>query len=298
MRWKTGRRSRNIEDRRGAKSSFPGFPRGGSRRNLKRGGGLSGGVILIIIVIGLLTGQNPLQMLGMIAGNGGGSSYPVAESQGVPLNPSANDEQADFVSAVLADTEDAWQALFSQAGSNYQAPQLVLYNDVTRTACGMGQAASGPFYCPADSKVYLDLGFFNELKKLGAPGDFAIAYVIAHEIGHHIQNLVGTSTKVFQQRQRSSKKEANALSVLQELQADCYAGIWAHHAQKDRNILEPGDIEEGLTAAASVGDDRLQRQAGRAVQPEAFTHGSSKQRMKWFRVGFDYGSVDKCNTFK
>ncbi|MCL4170257.1 UNVERIFIED_CONTAM: hypothetical protein GTU68_011798, partial [Idotea baltica] len=193
MRWKKGRRSRNIEDRRGAKSSFPGFPRGESRRGLKRGGGLSGGVILIIIVIGLLTGQNPLQML--------------AESQGVPLNPSANDEQADFVSAVLADTEDAWQALFSQAGSNYQAPQLVLYNDVTRTACGMGQAASGPFYCPADSKVYLDLGFFNELKKLGAPGDFAIAYVIAHEIGHHIQNIVGTSTKVFQQRQRSSKKE-------------------------------------------------------------------------------------------
>lgn len=167
MRWKTGRRSRNIEDRRGAKSSFPGFPSARGRRGLKRGGGLSGGVILIIIVIGLLTGQNPLQMLGMIAG-GGGSSYPVAESQGVPLNPSANDEQADFVSAVLADTEDAWQALFSQAGSNYQAPQLVLYNNVTKTACGLGQSASGPFYCPADSKVYLDLGFFNEFKKHGA----------------------------------------------------------------------------------------------------------------------------------
>tara|TARA_R110002096_G_scaffold75662_7_gene178679 strand:- start:1420 stop:2232 length:813 start_codon:yes stop_codon:yes gene_type:complete len=268
----------------------------GGRRGLKRGGGLSGGVILIIIVIGLITGQNPLQMLGMIAGNGGGSSY-TTESQGVPLNPSADDEQADFVSAVLADTEDAWQVLFSQAGSDYRAPQLVLYNDVTQTACGVGQATSGPFYCPADSKVYLDLAFFNELKRLGAPGDFAIAYVIAHEIGHHIQNLVGTSARVFQQRQRSSKKEANALSVLQELQADCYAGIWAHHAQRDRNILEPGDIEEGLTAAASVGDDRLQRQAGRAVQPEAFTHGSSEQRMKWFRTGFDYGSVDKCNTF-
>ncbi|MDW3094071.1 MAG: neutral zinc metallopeptidase [Gammaproteobacteria bacterium] len=297
MRWKTGRRSRNIEDRRGARSSFPGMPRVGGRRGLKRGGGLSGGVILIIIVIGLLTGQNPLQMLGMITG-GSGSSYPTIESSGVPLNPSANDLEADFVSAVLADTEDTWHSLFAQAGSNYQAPQLVLYNDVTRTACGLGQAASGPFYCPADSKVYLDLGFFNELKRLGAPGDFAIAYVIAHEIGHHIQNLVGTSSKVYQQRKRSSKKDGNALSVLQELQADCYAGIWAHHAQRERNILEAGDIEEGLTAAASVGDDRLQRQAGRAVQPEAFTHGTSKQRMNWFQVGFKYGSVDRCNTFK
>ncbi len=271
------------------------FPRIG-RRGLKRGGGLSGGAILIIIVIGLLMGQNPLQMLGMIMG-GGGMSVPMSDNQGVPLNRSANDQEADFVSVVLADTEDTWHQLFSQAGSSYQPPKLVLYNDLTRTACGMGQAASGPFYCPADSKVYLDLGFFNELKRLGAPGDFAVAYVIAHEIGHHIQNLVGTSTKVFQQRQRSSKKEANALSVLQELQADCYAGIWAHHAQRHRNILEAGDLEEGLTAASAVGDDRLQRQAGRAVQPEAFTHGSSKQRMHWFRVGFEYGDVSRCNTF-
>jgi len=301
MRWKTGRRSRNIEDRRGSRS-FPGrsrspFPRGGGRA-LKRGGGLSGGVIIIIIVIGLITGQNPLQMLGMIAGDGGTSlSLPGSEPQGVPLNPSAGDQDADFVSVVLADTEDTWAQLFNQAGSSYQAPKLVLYNDVTRTACGLGQAASGPFYCPADSKVYLDLGFLDELKRLGAPGDFAVAYVIAHEIGHHVQNLVGTSTKVFQQRQRSSKKDANALSVLQELQADCYAGVWAHHAQRDRNVLEAGDLEEGLMAASSVGDDRLQRQAGRAVQPEAFTHGSSKQRMRWFRTGFDYGDVSRCNTF-
>ena len=298
MRWKTGRRSRNVEDRRGTGSPGRGrvFPRVG-RRGLKRGGGLSGGAILIIIVIALLTGQNPLQMLGMIAGNGGGMSLPTAESQSVPLNPSANDQEADFVSVVLADTEDTWHQLFLQAGSSYQAPKLVLYNDLTRTACGLGQAASGPFYCPADSKVYLDLGFLDELKRLGAPGDFAVAYVIAHEIGHHVQNLVGTSTKVFQQRQRSNKKDANALSVLQELQADCYAGIWAHHAQRHRNILEPGDLEEGLTAASSVGDDRLQRQAGRAVQPEAFTHGSSKQRMHWFRVGYEYGDVSRCNTF-
>ena len=305
MRWKSGRRSRNVEDRRGA-SSFPGrarmpFPRVG-RRGLKRGGGLSGGAIVLIIVIGLITGQNPLQMLGMIAGGGGsGMSQPSSYSQGVPLNPSVNDEQADFVSVVLANTEDTWSTIFSHRnsfGNHYQVPKLVLYENVTQTACGLGQAASGPFYCPADSKVYLDLGFFEELKKLGAPGDFAIAYVIAHEIGHHVQNLVGTSAKVFKARQTSSKQAANALSVLQELQADCYAGVWAHHAQKNQNILEPGDLEEGLAAAASVGDDRLQRQAGRAVQPEAFTHGSSKQRMHWFKVGFDYGDVERCNTFK
>lgn len=299
MRWKTGRKSNNVEDRRD--SSVPGrsrtsFPRVG-RRGLKRGGGMSFGMIAVIIVIGLITGQNPLQMLGMIMGGGGGMSVPMSESRGVQLNPSANDEDAQFVSAVLADTEDTWHQLFAQAGSKYQVPTLVLYNDLTRTACGLGKAASGPFYCPADSKVYLDLGFFNELKRLGAPGDFAVAYVIAHEIGHHIQNLVGTSTKVFQQRKRSSKKDANALSVLQELQADCYAGIWAHHAQRERNILEAGDLEEGLAAASSVGDDRLQRQAGRAVQPEAFTHGSSKQRMHWFRVGYEYGDVSRCDTF-
>ncbi len=294
MRWKTGRRSRNVEDRRGSRSSFP-MPGG---RRVGRKSGLSGGVILIIIVISLITGQNPLQMLGMLSGDSVSSFNPSSSSQGKPLVPSANDQDAEFVSVVLADTEDTWHSLFSRSGANYQVPQLVLYNDVTKTACGLGQAASGPFYCPADSKVYLDLGFFQELKKLGAPGDFAVAYVIAHEIGHHVQNLEGTSSKVFQMRQRSSKKEANALSVLQELQADCYAGIWAHHAQKNRNILEPGDIEEGLAAASSVGDDRLQRNAGRRVQPEAFTHGSSKQRMHWFRVGFEYGDVERCNTFQ
>ena len=292
MRWRTGRRSSNIEDRRGARRSFP-MPGG---RRIGRRSGLSGGVILIIIVIGLLTGQNPLQLLGMISG--GGQSYTPPTSQTESSSATLNNEDADFVSVVLADTEDTWHALFSNGGSRYRPPQLVLYNDITKTACGLGQAASGPFYCPADSKVYLDLGFFNELKRLGAPGDFAVAYVIAHEIGHHVQNLVGTSTKVHQARQRSSKREANALSVLQELQADCYAGVWAHHAQKERNILEEGDLEEGLTAASSVGDDRLQRNAGRTVQPESFTHGSSKQRMQWFRIGFEYGNVERCNTFQ
>ena len=293
MRWRTGRRSSNIEDRRGARRSFP-MPGG---RRIGRRGGLSGGVILIIIVIGLITGQNPLQLLGMISG--GGQSYTPPTSQtDSPTSPTLNDEDADFVSVVLADTEDTWNVLFSRGGSRYRPPQLVLYSDITKTACGLGQAASGPFYCPADSKVYLDLGFFQELKRLGAPGDFAVAYVIAHEIGHHVQNLVGTSTKVHQARQRSGKREANALSVLQELQADCYAGVWAHHAQKERNILETGDLEEGLTAASSVGDDRLQRNAGRTVQPESFTHGSSKQRMQWFRVGFEYGDIERCNTFQ
>ncbi len=294
MRWKTGRRSRNIEDRRSARSSFP-MPGG---RRVGRKSSLSGGAILIVIVISLITGQNPLQMLGMISGDGGSSYLPSPSSQGKPLTQNANDQDADFVSVVLADTEDTWHSLFTQGGSRYQVPQLVLYRDATKTACGLGQSASGPFYCPADSKVYLDLGFFNELKKLGAPGDFAVAYVIAHEIGHHVQNLEGTSSKIFQMRQRSSKKDANALSVLQELQADCYAGIWAHHAQRDRNILEAGDIEEGLAAASSVGDDRLQRNAGRSVQPEAFTHGSSKQRMHWFRVGFEHGNIERCNTFQ
>ena len=294
MRWRTGRRSRNIEDRRGKRS----FPLGGAGRpRIGRRGGLSGGVILIIIVIGLLTGQNPLQLLSMIGG-GGQPSYTSAPEPAATGGKHGNDEAADFVSVVLADTEDTWNSLFTRGGAQYRPPRLVLYNDITKTACGLGQAASGPFYCPADSKVYLDLGFLQELKRLGAPGDFAVAYVIAHEIGHHVQNLVGTSSKVHEARQRSSKREANALSVLQELQADCYAGVWAHHAQRERNILEEGDLEEGLTAASSVGDDRLQRAAGRAVQPESFTHGSSKQRMRWFRIGYDYGDIQKCDTFQ
>lgn len=295
MRWQKGRRSTNIEDRRGR--HHPPFPRrsGRGRMGLK-GGGLGGGTILIIIVISLLTGQNPLHLLGMLGGGAPMQNDSFYESS--TYTPDANDKEADFVSAVLADTEDTWEHLFAKSNARYQAPRLVLYHDSTDTACGLGRAATGPFYCPADAKVYLDLAFFNELQRLGAPGDFAVAYVIAHEVGHHIQNLVGTSTKVYKLRQRSGKKEANALSVLQELQADCYAGVWAHHANQQRNLLEVGDLEEGLTAAASVGDDRLQRNAGRSIQPESFTHGSSQQRMQWFKVGYQNGDIDQCDTFR
>lgn len=294
MRWQKGRRSSNIEDRRGR--NHPPFPRRSRRGGLGlKGGGLGGGAILIIVVISLLTGQNPLQLLGML---GGQSVQTDSSYESSTYLPNANDEEADFVSAVLADTEDTWDYLFAQNNARYQAPRMVLYRDSTSTACGLGRSASGPFYCPADSRVYLDLSFFKELQRLGAPGDFAVAYVIAHEVGHHIQNLTGTSTKVFKLRKRSSKKEANALSVLQELQADCYAGVWAHHADRQRNLLEAGDLEEGLTAAASVGDDRLQRNAGRSVQPESFTHGSSRQRMQWFKVGFQHGDINRCDTFR
>lgn len=295
MRWKSGRRSSNIEDRRGGVRSNRRMPfplrRGSPIRMGRRASGLGIWGIVIIIVISLLLGKNPLELLGMMPDTQ--SDYSLTQSR-----PSAeSNESAEFVSVVLADTEDTWTNLFQQNGGYYRQPKLVLYNDYTQTACGLGQAATGPFYCPGDSKVYLDLGFLNELQNLGAPGDFAVAYVIAHEIGHHVQNLLGTSREIQNLQSQVSQVEANALSVKLELQADCYAGIWAHHAQAERNILEAGDIEEGLQAASAVGDDRLQRRAGRSVQPESFTHGSSKQRMKWFSVGYQTGDVERCNTF-
>lgn len=281
MRWRRGRRSANVEDRRG-----------GGFRGASGGVKLSGGVILLALVASFLLGENPLQILGSM---GGGQTSSAPQSR-QPANR-GNDEAADFVSVVLADTEDTWSDLFRSAGQRYQAPKLVLYSDGVQSACGMNSAASGPFYCPGDSKVYLDLSFLRELQKFGAHGDFAVAYVIAHEIGHHVQNLVGTSRKIRQLQMRSSKREANALSVLVELQADCFAGVWANHAHRQRNILEQGDVEEGLNAAASVGDDRMLRMAGRRVHPDAFTHGSSKQRTQWFRLGLKTGDLDTCNTF-
>jgi predicted metalloprotease len=210
----------------------------------------------------------------------------------------AQDEMADFVSVVLADTEDTWNSVFRQAGQEYREPQLVLFTGVVRSACGMAQAAMGPFYCPADRKVYIDLAFYDELKtRFRAPGDFAQAYVIAHEVGHHVQNLLGISDHVQRQKRGLSEAEVNALSVRMELQADCMAGVWANHAQRVRQIVEPGDIEEALRAAAAIGDDRLQNQAQGYAVPDSFTHGSSEQRVRWFRRGFTSGDVEQCDTF-
>ena len=293
MKWRTGRRSSNIEDRRGQSAGRAGGRMGG--RGMKVGGGIGGmGVVLLVVVF--LTGGNPMALLEqMLQGQGA----PAAGSAGpAPGTRSAQeDEQADFVSAILADTEDTWAALFQQAGARYRAPKLVLFTDAVQSACGMGSAATGPFYCPGDYKVYLDLSFFEQLRRMGAPGDFAQAYVIGHEVAHHVQNLQGISMQVQQAQRRSSKTQANQLSVLTELQADCYAGVWAHHAERQRDLLERGDVEEGLRAAASIGDDTLQRNAGRRIQPESFTHGTSAQRVEWFRRGLSGGDMRQCDTF-
>ena len=279
MKWRGGRRSTNVEDRRGQQ------PRG---RGLKLGGGAT----IAVIVIGLLLGADPMQMLNML-GNTDSASTGSQSSQPVPKN----DEQAQFVSVVLADTEDVWNKLFTNSGERYREPGLVLFTGYVRSACGMQSSATGPFYCPGDSTVYIDLGFYRQLAQMGGAGDFARAYVIGHEVGHHVQNLLGTSAEVQKKSRSSSKAVANALSVLQELQADCYAGVWAHHAEQDRNLLEEGDVEEGLAAAAAIGDDALQKGAGRPVRPDAFTHGSSEQRVKWLKRGLRSGRADLCNTF-
>lgn len=283
MRWKTGRRSRNIEDRRG-------MPAG--RSGLK----LGGAGVVILLIIGVFTGQDPLTLLSIVAqmSGGGGSS---STSSRTPPQSAANNETADFVSVILADTEDTWSDLLPQYGRNYRPPNLVMFNDHVQSACGMTSSAAGPFYCPGDQKVYIDLGFFRTLGQMGAHGDFAQAYVIGHEIGHHVQNLLGTSGKVRQLQLRGNQNDANALSVLLELQADCYAGVWAHQANQRRQLLEPGDVEEGLNAAATIGDDRLLKQAGRHANPDAFTHGSSQQRVYWLRKGLESGDMKACNTF-
>lgn len=296
MRWREGRRSENVEDLRGARA---GLGRPGMR--------LGGGSLVLVLLSAWLLGADPLTLLQLLAGGSGGGTQvgldlPAAgeETPADPRGPGTApaDEGADFVSVVLADTEDTWQELFAAAGTHYEAPRLVLFTDVVRSACGMAQAAMGPFYCPPDRKVYIDLGFYRDLReRFRAPGDFAQAYVIAHEVGHHVQTLLGTSEKVHEAQSRLGDAESNALSVRLELQADCYAGTWAHHAQRARQILEEGDLEEGLGAAAAIGDDRIQRQTqGRAV-PESFTHGSSEQRVSWFRRGLDRGSLEACDTF-
>lgn len=275
MRWQGGRRSSNVQDRRGRGAAMV-------------GGGI-GAVVLTLLAIVL--GVDPTELT---TGGAPAEQVPTAE----PGAFTGADEEADFIAVVLADTEDTWNELFARDGSQYREPQLVLFEDAVNSACGFAQAAVGPFYCPRDQMVYLDLGFFRELhERFGAPGEFARAYVVAHEIGHHVQTLLGLSEQVRSLQARSSQQEANALQVRMELQADCLAGIWAHHAQRSRQVLEPGDIEDALRAAAAIGDDRIQRETQGRIVPESFTHGTSAQRVQWFRTGFESGEPARCNTF-
>jgi predicted metalloprotease len=255
---------------------------------------LSGGMLVVVMLISIALGKNPLELLALLSQEPGLNG---ATASGTSRPPPANDEAAQFVSAILADTEDTWTAIFPRIRKQYQAPKLVLFTDEVSSACGYTSSATGPFYCPGDQKVYLDLGFFRELDRLGAQGDFAQAYVIGHEVGHHVQNLLGIAGKVHDLQSRSTTAQANALSVSMELQADCFAGIWAHYADKYRNLLEPGDIDEGLRAASAIGDDRLLKRAGKSISPESFTHGSSEQRAFWLRKGLQTGDIADCNTF-
>lgn len=289
MRWRDTDRSSNIEDRRGQQMASAGVPSALLLRFLP---------FLLRTKLGrvvLLIGGIYISFQYVTGGLSLDPNTQTHLSQSQSSSTTAvQDENAQFVAAILGTTETVWGQLLK---GQYREPKLVLYRNMTSTGCGMGQAQSGPFYCPADSKVYIDLSFLDELKTLGAPGDFAFAYVIAHEVGHHVQNLLGTSTKVRQAQQSGSKVQANQLSVALELQADCYAGIWGHYVNQQLNLLEAGDLAEGIAAASAVGDDRLQKMAGRAVQPDAFTHGSSAQRVKWFKTGFDSGNLASCNTF-
>ncbi len=272
MRWRGRQASGNVSDRRGM---------GGK---LAIGGGLGG---IVVLLISMLLGGNPLDTI-------------TVGSQGNYTPSAEEDERAQFVGVVLKDTEDVWNALFDQQfNADYQEPQLVLFSQSDQSGCGFASAATGPFYCPLDNSVYIDLSFADQLaEQFGAAGDFALAYVVAHEVGHHVQNLLGTSDKVQAARQRSSEVEGNKLSVALELQADFYAGLWAHHAQEMKQVLEPGDIEEALRAANAIGDDRLQKQSQGYVVPDAFTHGTSDQRMYWFRKGFETGDINQGNTFE
>jgi uncharacterized protein len=289
MKWEGNRESDNVEDRRGGSSG------GGAGLGGRGGGrGIGLGSIVIALVASYFLGVNPMTVLSLLSG---GSPAPQTQ-QGPAPKPPADDRMARFVSTVLADTEDVWKDIFTQGGSAYQEPKLVLFRGATPTACGQGQSAMGPFYCPGDHKVYIDLDFYDTLKnKLGAPGEFAQAYVIAHEVGHHVQNLLGISGKMEQMRSRVSPTQYNALSVRLELQADCFAGVWANHAHKSRQVLEGGDIESAMNAAAKIGDDALQSAGGGRVVPESFTHGTSAQRARWFNTGLQQGSVKGCDTF-
>jgi uncharacterized protein len=280
MRWRGERESDQVEDRRRL-----GRPRGGLA--------LGGGGILLVLLVAMLTGTDPMQLLDAATqvqvGTGATESGPIG---------SPDDEGGRFAAVVLGSTEDAWSQVFADRNGRYAPPRLVLFSGAVESACGFAEAAVGPFYCPADSQVYLDLDFFDELEqRFGAPGDFAQAYVIAHEVGHHVQNLLGVSTRISGMQRRASREAANELSVRLELQADCFAGVWGNIANRSRDWLEPGDVEEGLAAAAAIGDDTLQRRSGGTVQPESWTHGSSQMRGRWLRRGLESGDLDACDTF-
>lgn len=301
MRWRGNRQSQNVEDRRSMRASRAGSMGRGGGGMLRllplafRFLGVKGTIIVVVLVVayGLFSGN-----LGQMLGGGSFQDSQQAGTSNTVQQSAEEKELVEFMSVVLADTEDTWNALFTEKGGQYREPTLVLYRDGVESGCGFGSAQMGPFYCSLDSKVYIDLGFFEDLaKKYKAPGDFAQAYVVAHEIGHHVQNLVGTSAEVRKASKKLNKVQANQLSVMQELQADCYAGIWAHHAQRSRQILEQGDIEEGLAAASAIGDDRLQKQAQGYVNPDAFTHGTAKQRVRWFKTGLEKGTFEACDTF-
>ena len=281
MRWKDGRRSTNVEDRRGRR-----IPGGA------KGGGIG---IILLALVGMYFGIDPSLILNM----GDAIQAPTSDSatRTVPVDP-RQEQEKEFISVVLADTEDVWSQVFKELGGTYEKPKLVLFTGAVQSACGFAQAAMGPFYCPGDRKVYIDLAFYDDLKnQLHSPGDFAQAYVVAHEIGHHVQKLLGISDKVDALRRKLSKKEFNKVSVRLELQADCFAGVWANRANRMRNILEPGDIEEALNTASHIGDDRLQKQSRGYVTPDSFTHGSSAQRVRWFKQGFESGDIRACDTF-
>lgn len=290
MQWRGRRESDNVDDVRGQRTG-----RGG-------GGmvGIGGTGLVVILLLALLTGQNPLDLLGQIASQQQGGVPTQDQRDDQPYQESGADkEQRQFVSVVLADTEDVWNKTFREdLGRTYEEPRLVLFSDGVNSGCGFAQAAVGPFYCPADHKVYIDLSFYDELqRRFGAPGDFAQAYVIAHEVGHHVQNLLGISEKVQSAQRRAGRDAANELSVRLELQADCLAGVWAHQTERQKQVLERGDVEEALGAAAAVGDDSIQKKTQGYVVPESFTHGSAEQRVKWFKRGFQSGSIDSCDTF-
>ncbi len=281
MRWQTSRRSENVEDQRG--SVIP------------RGPMIGGGAAIIILIVGLLLGVDPTKLLETVGG--GSADSPGLSTETSPGGP-ADEQGADFVAAVLGETEDVWQEMFIQSGRTYERPHLVLFTGAARSACGFADAATGPFYCPGDRKVYLDMSFFRELERgFGASGDFARAYVIAHEIGHHVQNQLGIMARVDRLREQMSEREYKQLSVRLELQADFLAGVWANHAQKSRQILEAGDVEEALNAASAIGDDRIQKQMQGYVVPDAFTHGTSAQRVRWFRRGLETGDMKQGDTF-